>query len=146
MKKIVIILILSLMSLLFFSITSYAADTDSYEVDTETDKDPLGMEAWKRYAEDAGFETYEGNYGEADTLKYVDSEELADSWILSWELEGEYIQIFRYQFTDSDSAAAMNQKAETVINESNRTEIDRVEEEDYTIIKLVLCHKNNIII
>ena len=139
MKKMMIVVILCLMTMLFVSTTAFAADveTDTKTV-TETDTDPLGMEAWEVYAEEAGFETYEGNACDVDALKYFDAEELADTWVSAWELEGLYIQIFRYQFTDSDSAAAMLQKAETVIKESNRTEIDRVEEEDYTIIKLVL--------
>ena len=139
MKKMMIVVILSLMTLLFVSTTAFAADVETdTKTEAETDTDPLGMEAWEVYAEEAGFETYEGNACDVDALKYFDAEELADTWVSAWELEGLYIQIFRYQFTDSDSAAAMLQKAETVIKESNRTEIDRVEEEDYTIIKLVL--------
>ena len=131
MKKIIIIVILSMVSLMFFTTTAFAADAES-------DTDPLGMDAWKEYAEYVGFETYDGNVCDEDALKYFDSEDFSDSWVSGWELEGQYIQIFRYHFSDSDSASSMLLRAEALIKESGRSEIDRVEEEDFTIIKLVL--------
>ena len=124
-----IITVLCMMSMLFFSVAAHAEET-------ETDTDPLGMNAWKEYAEDAGHEIYYSNYTEADALQYFDCGELADSWDFSWELEGEYIQIFRYHFKDSDSAAAMFAKAGELLKESGMSESGRTEEEDYTILKM----------
>jgi len=130
MKKILSILMIICMMLV--PATAFASDAEPAE-------DPLRMEAWKQYAAQFGFDSVGGYYLKESTKKEVledfDCGELYDRLIETWGLEGSETQIFGYRFADSESAAAMLEKVETLYENEDRTVIDRIEG-DYTLVKL----------
>ena len=130
MKK--ILSILMIICMVVVPGTAFASDVEPAE-------DPLRMEAWKQYAAEFGFDSSGHYYLDESTKKEVlgdfECGELYDSLIETWGLEGSETQIFGYRFADSESAAAMLEKVESICGNEDRTITDRIEE-NYTLVKL----------